>query len=124
MDVTSAKRASASGAVTSLRSSWKSATATGVAAASAGVGSRSDVVASAQRHSAQSKPPVAPAAPPPPPSVSAPASASDVTRTKSGKRVVRPKFEPKLDPREELMIAIRNAGKTPLKKVGATTAQT
>ncbi|XP_042894216.1 pollen-specific leucine-rich repeat extensin-like protein 1, partial [Penaeus japonicus] len=52
-------------------------------------------------------PPAPPMAPPPPP---APTAGDGERRTASGKRIVAPKTAPSLDPREELMMAIRNAG--------------
>lgn len=51
-------------------------------------------------------PPAPPMAPPPP----APVAASGERRTASGKRIVSPKTGPALDPREELMMAIKNHG--------------
>lgn len=52
-------------------------------------------------------PPAPPMAPPPPP---APTAGDGERRTATGKRIVAPKTAPALDPREELMMAIRNHG--------------
>ncbi|CAL4058688.1 unnamed protein product [Meganyctiphanes norvegica] len=69
-----------------------------------------EVVASNVKSSISSPPPAPPAPvapPPPPPAASAPVSGE--RRTASGKRIMPAKKGPSLDPREELMMAIRNA---------------
>ena len=62
---------------------------------------------------------------PPPPPTAQPVKSALKQPNRGGARNGDPRFGPKLDPREELMIAIRNAGgRNALNKVGFDTFET